>query len=186
MKANLLLRGLPTNPAPFHLHITGVWWEEHREKCKHFSRCLTINAIKYFTDHHHPTSKNKPKKQAAYWKQRSPGAQHRLAKIDGKYLVSFSKMAESTVEKGQFLFCSLCRLNHDRGRKHIYSRKHKTLLGKILMKFGKKVWELESTDAKCHIFPCVCRRTLTIKGAWPGQAISHFTVDADRWTSRTK
>jgi len=64
-----------------------------------------------------------------------------FARLDGKYGSSFSKMAESTDEvKGQFLFCSLCRLNHDQGRKHIYTRKHKTLLGKILMKFGKKVW----------------------------------------------
>lgn len=52
------------------------------------------------------------------------------------------KMAESTDEvKGQFLFCPVCRLNHDQGRKHIYTRKHKTLLGKILLKFGKKVDE---------------------------------------------
>ncbi|CAH3164253.1 unnamed protein product [Porites evermanni] len=51
-------------------------------------------------------------------------------------------MAESTDEvKGQFLFCPVCRLNHDQGRKHIYTRKHKTLLGKILLKFGKKVDE---------------------------------------------
>ncbi|CAH3164255.1 unnamed protein product [Porites evermanni] len=51
-------------------------------------------------------------------------------------------MAESTDEvKGQFLFCPVCRLNHDQGRKHIYTRKHKTSLGKILLKFGKKVDE---------------------------------------------
>ncbi|KAL9965580.1 hypothetical protein ACROYT_G029401 [Oculina patagonica] len=43
--------------------------------------------------------------------------------------------------KGQFVFCTLCRLNHDQGRKHIFSRKHKALLGKTLMKFGKKVNE---------------------------------------------
>ena len=54
--------------------------------------------------------------------------------------------AETNEVKGQFLFCSLCRLNHDQGRKHTYSRKHKTLLGKILMKFGKKVWEVGIAD----------------------------------------
>ena len=51
-------------------------------------------------------------------------------------------MADETDEfevKGQFLFCCLCRLNHDKGRKHIYSRKHKALLSKLLTKFGKKV-----------------------------------------------
>lgn len=53
-------------------------------------------------------------------------------------------MADETDEfevKGQFLFCCLCRLNHDKGRKHIYSRKHKALLSKLLTKFGKKVDE---------------------------------------------
>ncbi|XP_068731972.1 centrosomal AT-AC splicing factor-like [Montipora capricornis] len=54
------------------------------------------------------------------------------------------KMADDTDEfevKGQFLFCRLCRLNHDKGRKHIYSRKHKELLSKLLTKFGRKVDE---------------------------------------------
>ena len=61
------------------------------------------------------------------------------------------KMAESTDEvKGQFLFCPVCRLNHDQGRKHIYTRKHKTLLGKILLKFGKKVSSLGRKDVCIH------------------------------------
>ena len=61
------------------------------------------------------------------------------------------KMAESTDEvKGQFLFCPVCRLNHDQGRKHIYKRKHKTLLGKILLKFGKKVSSLQRNDVCIH------------------------------------
>ena len=64
----------------------------------------------------------------------------------GKRHVYFiSKMADGNTEgevKGQFMFCTICRLNHDQGRKHIYSRKHKTLLGKILIKFGKKVCDL--------------------------------------------
>ena len=61
------------------------------------------------------------------------------------------KMAESTDEvKGQFLFCPVCRLNHDQGRKHIYTRKHKTLLGKILLKFGKKVSSLQRKDVCIH------------------------------------
>ena len=61
------------------------------------------------------------------------------------------KMAESTDEvKGQFLFCPVCRLNHDQGRNHIYTRKHKTLLGKILLKFGKKVSSLQRKDVCIH------------------------------------
>lgn len=60
------------------------------------------------------------------------------------------KMAESDEVKGQFLFCPVCRLNHDQGRKHIYTRKHKTLLGKILLKFGKKVSSLEIKDVCIH------------------------------------
>ena len=58
-------------------------------------------------------------------------------------------MADRTNEdevKGQFLFCTVCRLNHDKGRKHIYSKKHKALLSKLLTKFGKKVrvsWKMD-------------------------------------------
>lgn len=70
----------------------------------------------------------------------------------------FSKMAAETNEgKGQFLFCSLCRLNHDQGRKHAYSRKHKTLLGKILVKFGKKVWEVGIADARYPVPWAICQ-----------------------------
>lgn len=53
-------------------------------------------------------------------------------------------MADGNAEdgaKGQFLFCIICRINHDQGRKHIYSRKHRTLLSQVLIKFGKKVDE---------------------------------------------
>ena len=58
-------------------------------------------------------------------------------------------MADRTNEdevKGQFLFCTVCRLNHDKGRKHIYSKKHKALLSNLLTKFGKKVrvsWKMD-------------------------------------------
>ena len=55
-------------------------------------------------------------------------------------LTPYFKMAEEIDEvRGQFTFCSLCRINHDLGRKHIYSRKHKSVLGKIMTKFGRKV-----------------------------------------------
>lgn len=65
-----------------------------------------------------------------------------------------SKMANRTGEdevKGQFLFCSVCRLNHDKGRKHIYSKKHKALLSKLLTKFGKKVRVSWKRDTVCHV-----------------------------------
>ena len=60
---------------------------------------------------------------------------------------SSSKMADGNTDevKGQFMFCTLCRFNHDQGRKHIYSRKHKALLEKTLLKFGKKVWDIPIT-----------------------------------------
>lgn len=63
-------------------------------------------------------------------------------------------MANRTGEdevKGQFLFCSVCRLNHDKGRKHIYSKKHKALLSKLLTKFGKKVRVSWKRDTVCHV-----------------------------------
>lgn len=63
-------------------------------------------------------------------------------------------MADRTDEdevKGQFLFCSVCRLNHDKGRKHIYSKKHKALLSKLLTKFGKKVRVSWRRDTVCHV-----------------------------------
>lgn len=70
---------------------------------------------------------------------------------DVELLFKMAESAESTDEvKGQFLFCPVCRLNHDQGRKHIYTRKHKTLLGKILLKFGKKVSSLERKDVCIH------------------------------------
>lgn len=73
-----------------------------------------------------------------------------------KEFMGNSKMAEQVNEgevKGQFLFCSLCRLNHDKGRKHIYSKKHKALLSKLLTKFGKKVrvsWKRDLSSPGHH------------------------------------
>ena len=43
------------------------------------------------------------------------------------------------LKEREYLFCSLCRQNHDQGRKHIYTRKHKNNLDNILKKFLKKV-----------------------------------------------
>ena len=71
-----------------------------------------------------------------------------------KEFMGKSKMADRTDEdevKGQFLFCSVCRLNHDKGRKHIYSKKHKALLSKLLTKFGKKVRVSWKRDTVCHV-----------------------------------
>ena len=59
--------------------------------------------------------------------------------------------ADEDEVKGQFLFCSVCRLNHDKGRKHIYSKKHKALLSKLLTKFGKKVRVSWKRDTVCHV-----------------------------------
>ena len=36
-------------------------------------------------------------------------------------------------------YCSVCRRNHDEGRKHIFTKQHKSRLSVILGKFTKKV-----------------------------------------------
>ena len=36
-------------------------------------------------------------------------------------------------------YCSVCRRNHDEGRKHIFTKQHKNRLSVILSKFTKKV-----------------------------------------------
>lgn len=41
----------------------------------------------------------------------------------------------------QLQFCSMCRQSHDQGKRHVYSKRHRTTVQKILDKFGKKVEE---------------------------------------------
>lgn len=36
-------------------------------------------------------------------------------------------------------YCSVCRRNHDEGRKHIFTKQHKNRLSVIMSKFTKKV-----------------------------------------------
>ena len=36
-------------------------------------------------------------------------------------------------------FCSVCRRNHEQGRKHIFTASHKTKLSVLMAKFVKKV-----------------------------------------------
>ena len=42
------------------------------------------------------------------------------------------------MDKSQYKYCSVCRRNHNDGRGHIFSKKHKTRLNTVLSKFGKK------------------------------------------------
>lgn len=46
-------------------------------------------------------------------------------------------MAESV--KVKWRFCSICRRNHDEGRKHIFTAGHKAKLSTLMTKFIKKV-----------------------------------------------
>lgn len=39
----------------------------------------------------------------------------------------------------QFQFCQLCRLNHKKKRKHIYSIRHQNVVNNILEKYLRKV-----------------------------------------------
>ena len=36
-------------------------------------------------------------------------------------------------------YCSVCRRNHDQGRKHIFTKQHKSRLSVLMSKFTKKV-----------------------------------------------
>ena len=38
-----------------------------------------------------------------------------------------------------YAYCTVCRRNHDEGRKHIFVKQHKKRLAEILEKFAKKV-----------------------------------------------
>ena len=46
-------------------------------------------------------------------------------------------MADTTNLKWRF--CSVCRRNHEEGRKHIFTAGHKTKLSTLMAKFVKKV-----------------------------------------------
>lgn len=39
----------------------------------------------------------------------------------------------------QYQRCSLCRVNHNKGKKHIYSKKHVETLDDVMMKLAAKV-----------------------------------------------
>ncbi|CAG5136235.1 unnamed protein product [Candidula unifasciata] len=43
-----------------------------------------------------------------------------------------------------FRYCPLCRLNHNKGKKHVYSKKHKEIVANILVKFSKKITEAKA------------------------------------------
>lgn len=47
----------------------------------------------------------------------------------------FGKMAAGE----DYLYCTVCRRNHNDGRKHIFTRQHKKRLVEIIDKFAKKV-----------------------------------------------
>ncbi|EDO39365.1 predicted protein [Nematostella vectensis] len=57
-------------------------------------------------------------------------------------------MADEEESLRDFAFCILCRKNHNQGRKHVYSRKHKTNLDRILNKFAKKIDEVREYLSK--------------------------------------
>lgn len=50
-------------------------------------------------------------------------------------------MARSPAGVVEFTFCKLCRVNHNAGRKHIFTKKHKGRLAAVLSKFRTKVNE---------------------------------------------
>ncbi|XP_064470565.1 centrosomal AT-AC splicing factor-like isoform X1 [Ornithodoros turicata] len=39
----------------------------------------------------------------------------------------------------QYVVCELCNINHNLGKKHVYSRKHQQIVSNVLTKFAKKI-----------------------------------------------
>ncbi|XP_059149967.1 centrosomal AT-AC splicing factor-like [Physella acuta] len=60
-------------------------------------------------------------------------------------------MASQTVFV-QFRYCSLCRLNHKKGKSHVYSKRHQDLVSNVLKKFLKKINEARTSlqNPKVH------------------------------------
>ncbi|XP_011626937.1 TITAN-like protein isoform X1 [Amborella trichopoda] len=71
---------------------------------------------------------------------------------------------ESSTQR--FEFCSVCRLNHDQGRRHNYFPSHKSSFSLLLSKFKSKIQDvrfflknpsvLKPEDVSCNRFWCVC------------------------------
>ncbi|XP_033758578.1 coiled-coil domain-containing protein 84-like isoform X2 [Pecten maximus] len=53
----------------------------------------------------------------------------------------------------QFEYCSFCRFNHKKGKKHLYSKKHRTIIQNILDKTRKKLIEATDTLAAPEVVP---------------------------------
>ena len=51
------------------------------------------------------------------------------------------KVIPRELEWQRCLFCQICRRNHDQGRKHVFSKKHKKILITILKKYGTRIKE---------------------------------------------
>ena len=54
-----------------------------------------------------------------------------------KHMAAEQRSRENVDDVWQY--CSVCRRNHDEGRKHIFTKQHKNRLSVVLSKFTKKV-----------------------------------------------
>ncbi|XP_052817392.1 centrosomal AT-AC splicing factor-like [Mya arenaria] len=45
----------------------------------------------------------------------------------------------------QYKYCSLCKVNHNTGKKHVYSKRHQLILKNILQKFQTKIQQVKGT-----------------------------------------
>ncbi|KAH9495724.1 hypothetical protein Btru_016146 [Bulinus truncatus] len=48
----------------------------------------------------------------------------------------------------QFQYCPLCRINHKKGKKHVFAKRHKDIVTNVLAKFIKKIVFAKSTMKK--------------------------------------
>ena len=72
------------------------------------------------------------------WKSRSELVVYSANK-GSKVVHMAAGKAKSTSVEEKWRYCSVCRRNHDEGRKHIFTKQHKNRLSVILSKFTKKV-----------------------------------------------
>jgi hypothetical protein len=51
----------------------------------------------------------------------------------------------------EYQYCTVCRRNHNDGRKHIFTQQHKAKLSEIIKKFSKKIRDARRLLQKPHV-----------------------------------
>lgn len=73
------------------------------------------------------------------WKSRSELVVYSAKQGSKVEHMAVDKAKSVAAVEEKWRYCSVCRRNHDEGRKHIFTKQHKNRLSVILSKFTKKV-----------------------------------------------